>query len=250
MCCACVCGGKKCPIRLFLSLSNNNKYMYIIYIHTQHNIMMMGRKEKSEPFLVAKKVGSSSSSSSLLSPWLEIRDPIPVGMKKKKEKNREELTSKPVERSQPKGTSIRRIVCASRGARCCCHTRSNRCAAREKRRGDSSAQTISFVILRSDLNYRCARTAHQTTRKGSVVAVTGKKKTFSPHPIPKLSGPVRRCRAIRWVKKTGPRRRLGHEFTSRSHTRNLCVLLLLLLCEAAQCCPRRPRFFFFLMAAR
>ena len=178
MCCACVCGGKKCPIRLFLSLSNNNKYMYIIYIHTQHNIMMMGRKEKSEPFLVAKKVGSSSSSSSLLSPWLEIRDPIPVGMKKKKEKNREELTSKPVERSQPKGTSIRRIVCASRGARCCCHTRSNRCAAREKRRGDSSAQTISFVILRSDLNYRCARTAHQTTRKGSVVAVTGKKNFF------------------------------------------------------------------------
>ena len=111
---------------------------------------------------------------------------------------------------------------------------------RRPRKKTRRQQTISFVILRSDLNYRCARTAHQTTRKESVVAVTGKI-TFSL--IQFLSCPAPSVDVGRFVrkKKTESRRRLARSriHVALAHTQLVRVIVVVvvrlrLLSQAAQ----------------
>ena len=111
---------------------------------------------------------------------------------------------------------------------------------RRPRKKTRRQQTISFVILRSDLNYRCARTAHQTTRKESVVAVTGKI-TFSL--IQFLSCPAPSVDVGRFVRKKKNRIKAPSRSVTNSRracTHATCACYCCCCCEAAPAVPGGP----------
>ena len=108
----------------------------------------------------------------------------------------------------------------------------------EKKDAATADNIVCYIAVGFELPVRADRSSND--KKGECCCCDWKNNFFS-HPIPKLSGPVRRCRAIRSEKKTESRRRLARSriHVALAHTQLVRVIVVVvvrlrLLSQAAQ----------------